>query len=190
VDRGLTKLEHYLNGEWLPYSQPPVFSTETLADGSERLLAGVPGGDSGVIEALLGEPPYLVLYVLHTSRGEGPIGRYQSPELDKSAAAGLLTSYRDFLAQDGRFDLWVHSVPEQSTLVWDRHDLLFAYGPLERFRALLSGLCFTDGKPSIPSPHSHVYRPAYDGAAARLLSAFAWTYSALQPEDEQFADQQ
>jgi hypothetical protein len=34
-------------------------------------------------------------------------------------------------------NLWIHSPEAGATVVWDRHDLLYAYGPLERIGAVL-----------------------------------------------------
>ena len=43
------------------------------------MFSAAPGGDAAVFLALIGrvEPPYKVLYVLHTPRGEGEPGRYE-----------------------------------------------------------------------------------------------------------------
>jgi hypothetical protein len=137
-----------------------------------------------LIESL--SPPFFVLYILHTPRGEGQPGRYQSPEVDFDVLRGFIATYSTFLGSDARFDLWVYSIPEKATLVWDRHNRLYAYGPLERMSAKLSALDFSRQYPDIPGPHAHHYRDEFDADATKLLAAFPWTMTSLRPEDEQW----
>jgi len=129
--------------------------------------------------------PFHILYVLHTPRGEGVAGRYQSPLVQDSELSDFLSRYSAFLKGDARFDLWIHSPGSNGTLVWDRHNLLYAYGPVECFTKALHGLGFSNGEPNIPAPHQHFYREECDVDAFNILSAFSWRYSPLHPEDEQ-----
>lgn len=175
------RLGHLINGEWAAHSHPAVFECE------DRIIAGVPGSDPVIFERMIEclEAPYYLLYVLHTSRGEAQPGRYQSPALSASDIKNFLVQFGPFLSADARFDLWVHSPTDNGTVVWDRHDLLFAYGPLEQFSTTLRSLGFTNGCPSVPAPHEHHYRAEFDHLAKALVMAFEWSYSPLQPEDEQ-----
>jgi len=180
------KLSHLIDGEW----QPHVFAAQYALDnasGKPRLIAGVPGGQPAVFERLASclAPPYFVLYVLHTPRGEGEAGRYQSPEMSVEAFHAFMTRFGSYLAQDARFDIWLHSSSDKATVVWDRHHELFAYGPLERFAAELQALGFTEGERELLDTHQHHYRAECDADAAALLSWQAWRYSPLCPEDEQ-----
>lgn len=181
------KLSHQAGDVWVEHSHPATFKTETMSGGSERLVAGAPAGDPTTFQRLVEsiEPPYFVLYVLHTPRGEGDAGRYQSPSLSLSEVQSFLTQYSAFLAGDSRFDLWVHSPSENATVIWDRHNLVYAYGPVERYASTLRGLGFQEGAPNVSFPHQHHYRSEFDSDAAGVLKTFEWRYSALQPEDEQ-----
>ena len=173
--------------EWVPYSHAPIFTTETTSAQTLRLLAGVPGGDASVLLNLIEclTPPFFVLYVLHTPRGEGDSGRYQSPPLELSALRAFISQFASFFAGDARFDLWVHSPSAEGTIVWDRHDVIYGYGPVECFGHALVSLGFAQGKPNVPAPHAHNYRQEFDPDATAILSAFSWQYSLLRPEDEQ-----
>lgn len=175
------RLGHLVNGEWVAHSHQPVFEAR------DRIVAGVPGGDPSVFEHLVEclEPPYHLLYVLHTSRGEAPLGRYQSPALSSAQVKSFLSQFGLFLSGDARFDLWAYSPSEQATLVWDRHNQLFGYGPVDKFSSKLLALGFTHGYPSIPVPHEHNYHSELDGLAKEVLAAFKWSHSPLQPADEQ-----
>jgi hypothetical protein len=70
-------------------------------------------------------------------------------------------------------------------VVWDRHNVICAYGPLERFAAALDERGFRAGAVTVPVPHQHHYRAECDALAADLVRGRAWRHSALQPEDEQ-----
>jgi hypothetical protein len=176
------KLSWLQDGDWVEHSHPPTFARE-----QKRIVAGVPRGDPEIFARLLTslEPPYVLLYVLHTPRGEGKPGRYQSPSTTLDQVLDFIRRFEPFLSQDARFDIWGRSASEQATVVWERHNLLYAYGPLNEFLRELRTLGFSAGKPGIPSPHAHNYRPELDSYARDLLLAFEWSWSELRPEDEQ-----
>jgi hypothetical protein len=175
------RLGHLVNSEWRAHSYAPIFKID------ERIVAGVPNGDPAVIEALVEclAPPFYLLYILHTSREEGQEGRYQSPALARSEVKQFLARFGPFFSADSRFDLWVHSPSDKATVVWDRHNQLFAYGPIEQFASALYSLGFSSGSPQVPVPHEHHYRQEFDHLAKDLLVAIEWTFSPLRPEDEQ-----
>lgn len=185
----MSKLSYCLGGEWIEHSYAPAFSVAETAGGRDRLTAGVPPDGTIAFERLILalRAPYMLLYVLHTPRGEADAGRYQSPELSAVQLREFLQRFGPFLLADARFDLWAYSPAERATVVWDRHNQLFAYGPLTRFAEELSSLGFAEREwPSVVSvPHQHHYRSEYDGDARALLSWCEWTYSPLRPEDEQ-----
>ena len=178
----------FLRGDaTVEHSHPPTFKTAVTSSGTRRLVVGVPAGDRAVIQTLareLPEPLYL-LYILHTPRGEGEAGRYQSPELNAAELSDFIALFGAFLSGDGRHDFWIYSRESDTTLVWDRHNMLYAYGPLEAFTQALRALGFHEGDPQIPFPHLHHYRKEFDADAAALLSHWNWVYSPLRPEDEQ-----
>jgi hypothetical protein len=175
------RMGHLVNGDWVAHSHLPVFES------GDRIVAGVPGGDPTIFERMVEclNPPYHLLYVLHTPRGEAQPGRYQSPALSLSDVRDFLVRFSPFLSGDARFDLWAHSPSDSGTIVWDRHNQLFAYGPIERFSTALRSLGFTTGQTSVPSPHEHHYRAEFDNLAKDLVGAFNWSHSPLREEDKQ-----
>jgi hypothetical protein len=180
------KLSHAIADSWVPYSHGKVYAVSPT-DSGERLVAGVPDGDQSPFTHLVSclEPPYFLLYVLHTPRGEGDAGRYQSAPVSLEQFQEFMHRFGSYLASDARFDIWAHSAAEQATVVWDRHNQLFAYGPLAKFSSELNALGFTSGDASISFPHQHHYRAEFDADAQALLANWAWSYSPLRPEDEQ-----
>ncbi|MFO3707469.1 hypothetical protein ACI6Q5_21445 [Xanthomonas codiaei] len=175
------RLGHLKDGQWCAHSHPAVF------DSTDRIVAGVPRGDPVVFERMTEcmEPPYYLLYLLHTSRGEAEPGRYQTPALELADVKAFLSRFGAFLSADARYDLWAHSPTSQATVVWDRHNQLFAYGPLARFSAALQAMGFTRGETVVPTPHEHHYRPEFDRLAKELLTMFDWSFSPLRSEDAQ-----
>lgn len=184
---GMFKLGHWVGDEWVEYSHPPVYAVQRTSTGGTKIATVAPGGDPIVFQKLAGclTPPYFLLYVLHTPRGEGDPGRYQSRELTPAELERFLRRFGGFLQCDSRFDLWLHSATDRATIVWDRHNLVHAYGPTAPLIDVLRGLGFDRGEPTIPSPHQHHYHQALDGDAQAILASLDWIYSPLQPEDEQ-----
>ncbi len=178
------KLGQFVEGEWVEHSHPAVYARRTLSDGSVRLDIGVPGGDIDVVRSLTRymEAPYEILYVLLTTRGMDRIGRYQSPSIDRVKLDSFLTTYGTYFRSDGRFALWIYT--PQAMLVWDKHNLLYAYGPVSDFENALRSMGFRPGKLSIPVPHAHNYHPECDADAAAVLAHFDWRHSELKPGDD------
>ncbi|WP_285575205.1 hypothetical protein [Geothrix limicola] len=178
----------YLDSDnWIEYAPDPVYEIEKANDRTSRIVAAIASEDFDIFERLtsLLEPPFFLLYILHTPRGEGMAGRYQSPELSSSQVSTFLSRFRVFLGSDGRYDLWVHSPNEKATIVWDRHNQIYAYGPLSKFVAELREQGFSEGHPLVPSPHQHCYNSEFDHESQAILQALEWSYSPLQPQDEQ-----
>ena len=128
------KLSHLRDGQWVAHSFRPSYTLPEESAHTQCLRSAVPSGDSVVFERLVAtlQAPYILLYVLHTPRGEGEPGRYQSPELSRNELDAFISQFGAYLSADARFDLWAYSPKEQATVVWDRHNQLFAYGPLAR----------------------------------------------------------
>ncbi|CAN7246447.1 hypothetical protein [Brevundimonas sp. LjRoot202] len=184
----MRKLSLELNGNDVDQSPRALFEQQVMKTGKPRVITYVPDGQADLIQRLsvLMPEPFYVLYVLHTPRGEGEPGRYQSTELSRRELDRFLIKYRSFFADDARHDLWVYSPNSGRTLVWDRHNMLFAEG--ESLDDVISALCEQGFEEGIVQPlanHFHHYRPEYDGEAASLLAEFDWYRTPLRAEDEQ-----
>ncbi|MDE1895777.1 MAG: hypothetical protein KGH91_01750 [Rhodospirillales bacterium] len=181
------KLGHFVDGVWSQYSHPAIFSVERNQTNESKLLATAPRSDPAIFRALVNglNPHLFLLYVLHTPRGEGKAGRYQSNSIDHADFANFLSCFEDFFQSDSRFDLWAHSPADRATIVWDRHDLIHVYGIVEHAVTALRGLGFQQGCPIINFVHQHYYHHENDERAAQLLTAFDWNWSPLRSEDEQ-----
>lgn len=167
-----------------------VFEWQEMANGPPRLLIAASPVRPNLFRELAGQlaEPLFLLYILHTPRGEGDAGRYQSSPLMGDQIDDFLIAFTPFLAGDARHDIWAHSQTDGRTLIWDRHDLIFAEGdPLDDIVQVLEAAGYRTGSPRWlgSGPHLHHYRAAFDRDASAVLAAFDWTLSALCPEDEQ-----
>jgi hypothetical protein len=180
------KLLHIVAGRAEPFHHANTFAREQTT-GPVRLRIGPRGGQRYLFEHLgdcLG-PPYKLLYVLHTSRTEAPLGRYESPWLQHEELIAFLDRFARFIAEDSRHDLWLLGGGGTGTIVWDRHDLVYAYGPLDTYVRSLEAAGFREGWPSWPVPHAHLYHAEWDDFEREMLRAYEWTRTPLKPEDEQ-----
>jgi hypothetical protein len=183
------KLSRLDGSDWVPHHYSGTFRIETIREFTRLVVA--PAGSAVLLLCALADqlsPPVLVLWVLHTSRVGSELGRYQSPPLPLSAAKQLLEAYAEFLENDARSDIWLHSRAPESTLVFERHGLIYAYGALQPFRDVLESAGLREGVEAIPSPHAHHYHPIYDAAETALASQYEWTFAPPRPEDEQGKD--
>jgi hypothetical protein len=129
--------------------------------------------------------PFYILYVLHTPRSGNEAARYQSPKLSLETARGFFHEFGEFFQKDARHDVWLHSQGDDSTIVYDRHDLIYAYGLLDNFIKILRDSGFREKEVKIPVPHCHNYYPEYDRYENSVVKDFAWAKSPLREEDEQ-----
>ena len=155
--------------------------------GVRRLRIGA-AGDPVVamqtLSSLLSEPLFLLL-VLHTSRCDSMLARYQSPPVRREGLQEFFSQFGTFLGVDARHDTWIHSQKDNATIVLDRHNLIYAYGPIEAFRAALLEMGFREGVVEIPVPHIHNYHPEFDAAEKQILAWFDWSKTPLRPDDQQ-----
>jgi hypothetical protein len=182
------KLTLEMGGTEVDQASPATFQRQVTISGKERLLISVPPDQPSLFLHLaeILPPPYFVLYVLHTPRGEGEPGRYQSTELSWEELRSFLIQYQSYFAGDARHDVWVYSPTSGRTLIWDRHNQIFAEGhPLDDIMETLVGIGFKEDAIGPISDHYHHYRPEFDEEASSVLHAFDWRRTPLRPEDEQ-----
>jgi hypothetical protein len=51
----------------------------------------------------------------------------------------FLNEFGRFVREDSRHDLWVRSHDDDATIVLDRHNLIYAYGPLDELDTAITG---------------------------------------------------
>ena len=129
-------------------------------------------------------PDYYVLYVsLISHTGKKP-GRYQSPILSKDDLDLFLHTHKDFLENYGGQHLWVGHPENNDLIIYDQHNIIFAYGDIAGYRDVLNAENFREGSFSIPCPHSHSYESSLMPYEDDLFAHFDWVWSELQDGDD------
>jgi hypothetical protein len=129
--------------------------------------------------------PYGVLYVLLVSRlGKEP-GRYQNPEpCNFNTLEALARTFQEYLERDGRHHLWFMDLPSRSQLVYDNHNIIYAYGDIAWYSQFLDKKGFSRQDVKIACPHTHNYNREFDEAEDRILKHWEWKHFPLQEDDD------
>jgi hypothetical protein len=172
------------------YLYPDVWASEQTADLNRLVIA--PRTDQ--IDMLLRlieivPEPIWVLYVLVVPRGGGNAGHYQSQKPQtRESVREFLKHYKTFFEQDGRHDLWIASSVNSAMLVYDRHNLIYGYGPLDEFAMILSekGLTKLEKLHAVhmSKTHAHHYNGEFDKDEREILDYWPWNHTPLSETDE------
>ncbi len=182
------KFASRISGElWLAHDYGKVYAIEKTTDGTKRLRIAVSYDGSRILRTLSQslKEPFFLLYVLVVFRGGGKQGGYQSEELSQDALDALFARYSEFWDSDGRHSVWLRSEADRATLVYDRHNLIYAYGPLEQFEMILEALEYArTPEVSLSFEHQHCYYAEFDAFDQELTTKFAGARSELHSRDE------
>ncbi|HTC95132.1 MAG TPA: hypothetical protein VK699_16930 [Terriglobales bacterium] len=177
---------------WIPdqeksYQYPNVFAIEKTA-GPERLVIAPSSQHVSLLLDLMKImfEPFGILYVLTVPRGKAEAGRYQAANpVAWDKAERFLSRFEDFFENDGRHYLRIASIGNSDLLVYDKHNVIYAYGELREFeRILLKRELRKVDSVKFPSPHSHKYNAAYDQAQQDVLRYWEWKQLPLQESDD------
>ncbi|RDC65470.1 hypothetical protein [Adhaeribacter pallidiroseus] len=158
---------------------------ETL--NSERLKIGASKNQIGLLLDFLDclNPPYFILYVLVVSRLKNEHGRYQSPLLEtKQEVIDFLLDFKEFLETDARHHFWIGTANNNGTLIFDQHDVIYAYGPINAFKQILEKLDFKEEEFLFPAPHCHHFHDSNDVFEKEILNYWEWSLFPLTDNDE------
>ena len=176
------------NGEWQPHVYPVEFRHETTDADSGRLCITCSTGQVGLLLSLSATfaEPLFALFVLALSRcDENHCARYQSPKLTRPQVVEFLERFKDFFERDGRHRLWIHAPLSEATLVYDNHNVIYAYGPLAEFRSILQANGYHEvDHVAVLGPHGHCYHAEFDPAERAVIAAFDWSRSPLKEQDD------
>jgi hypothetical protein len=176
-----------VDAEHEAYRYAHLYQRDRTSTGGDRLRIGPRGNHVALLTQLSKclPGPLRLLYVLIVPRnGEHDAGRYEAAsELSHDEVSEFLDEFSVFLESDGRHHLWIAS-PEFGTLVYDRHDLIYAYGPLDWYVEILEANRLQAGNVEISGPHWHAYHQTFDKSESRLLSRMEWIHSPLRESDD------
>lgn len=176
------------SGEEVRYEYENVWAAQ-VTKGVERLIIA-PSKEHIplIIELCKTMPgPFDVLYVLVVPRSNISPGRYQSPlPLSPAQLTDFLHRFQSYFECDGRHDLWIGATDRSFLLVYDRHDVVYAYGPLQTFKEQLQRLGLKESaEVRFPAPHVHYYNPEFDRDEEAVINYLPWKFFALQETDDQ-----
>ena len=171
----------------LPFKYSDVWSLEKTS-GQDRLVIAASESQIDLMVELcnLMPEPYFVLYVLVVPRSDKAPGRYQSPNpLSIAALSAFVSRFREYFECDGRHALWIGAPDHSFLLVYDRHNVIYAYGPLDVFEKVLRVRGMTEvTNVVLPSPHAHQYNSEFDADEASVLAYMPWLFSPLREDDD------
>lgn len=129
---------------------------------------------------------YLLYVLVHSRLGRHMPARYQSrPNLEHADVEKFGAAFRSYLETDGRHHLWVGSVDSPGvSVVYDHHNLIYAYGDLDTYKAKLIERGFSEGQHVIPEHHAHNFHPANDYYEDKVMGR-EWAPCPLQPMDSE-----
>jgi hypothetical protein len=118
-------------------------------------------------------------------RGAGQPGRYQSPWLTRDELVDFGAKFGSYFDRDGRHHVWLLSPSEQATLVYDRHNVIFAYGPQDKYVKTLRDMGYAEADSlDLPFPHQHRFHAELDSFERELTALPGWHYTPLRKGDE------
>ena len=165
------------------YQYSDTFALERTS-GPERLVIAPSGQHVLLLCDLLSvmPEPFGVLYVLVVPRGQAEAGRYQiANPASRSEVESFLNT---FLEQDARHHIWIASAITSDLVVYDNHNVIYAYGRLSEFVHRLVKRGFKKEEAvRFPSPHVHKYNAIFDQDQGRLLNHWEWKRLPLQESD-------
>jgi hypothetical protein len=77
--------------------------------------------------------------------------------------------------------VWIHSPDSSATIVYEEHNLIYAYGPLDCYTQILSERGFQQGNIELPFPHTHRYHDEFDETERQIIQNHAWRRTPLLP---------
>jgi hypothetical protein len=169
----------------IEFTYPNLWAREEHRDWA-RLRIGAEEREIPLLLSLCREckGPFGVLYVLVASRLGRDDARYQSPTpMNYEDLELFLYTFQEFFEQDGRHHLWIKALGDGSQFVFDNHNIIYAYGDLDRYERELEAAGFRAGKVEIPAPHAHHYHGEFDSSEDDLFEYCEWKKTPLQPSD-------
>jgi len=179
----------YLNaaGDESPFHYENCWAVEKTT-GPSRLVIAPSGRYVELLTRLttVMPEPFGLLYVLLVPRAGGENGRYQSPApINSAELEEFLWQYQELIERDARHHLWIMSVDNSCLLVYDNHDVIYAYGPLAEFEDILRSNGLTQCEAvSFPAPHTHRYNVEFDQQARDIMKHWEWIRFPLQESDD------
>ncbi|MCM8528159.1 MAG: hypothetical protein NE327_16675 [Lentisphaeraceae bacterium] len=180
------KLGHLYGNDDIPHEYGQIF-TYDIYPNYERLTVA---SDKKQIHLLLQlvkglSENFGILYVLSSPRLGHPAARYQSDNPCNYEELELfLYTFQEYFEEDGRHNLWIFCLDDDSQVIYDKHNIIYCYGDIEKFKNEINQNGYTEKEVNIPSPHSHYYHPEHDKNEDEIMEYWEWKQFELQEMDD------
>ena len=157
--------------------------------GNDRLIISLKKGYVNMMLNLLDKnnnDKYFILYVLIVSRCDNELGRYQiANPLTYDELITFCKKYSDYLETDGRHHLWIMNYDTKDLIVYDHHNVLYAYENLESKIEILNSNGYKKvEKIKFSAPHCHCYNKENDIIENEIIKNNEWLITPLKEQDE------
>ena len=179
------KFSSLVGSDFVSHTYPNSWAKQQTT-GPQRLIIAPSSNHGDLLKDLLSllPAPFGVLYVLLVSRCDNELGRYQSAlPCGRDELESFLEEFKEYFEGDGRHHIWITSIPAAATVVYDQHNVIYAYGPLEEFERVLLRRGLEEGEVNFPAPHAHNYHPEFDVFEQKVLDYWEWRRLPLESDD-------
>lgn len=176
----------YKNNKLQEHYYSDIYNAEQKSS-YERIIIGLERNQIDIVldlAAVLNGPLY-ILYILHTPSTDNEPGRYQSKALAYDGVRTLLNRFKKFFENDARHDIWIHSSETNTTIVYDRHNLIYLYGFSDEHVFIIEKKGLHKESFITPCHHVHRYNSEYDIFESQLINEYQWIRTSLHEEDRQ-----
>jgi hypothetical protein len=156
--------------------------------GGERLIISPENEQIDMMLNLLGESnnsQYGILYILLVSRCGNKLGRYQianSVTFDELKL--FCKKYSKYLETDGRHHFWIINHNTKDLVIYDQHNVLYAYENPETKINILEKINYKRvEKIFFSTPHCHCYNEENDIFEIDIIKNNEWIVTALTAQD-------
>ena len=181
------KLGSYINNAESAHVYENIYDIITYGNGTKCLRITASGSLSDLMVKLgaLVRGNWYVLYTLLTSHSGNRPGRYQGIEIENfEGIVALFDKYKNYFDGDGRHNIWLGSTVNNDLLVYDKHNVIYAYGPIDAFVGRIRSYGYCEGVIKIPSPHTHHYPSENVRFEMSIMNEWDWKWYDLAENDD------
>jgi len=181
----MAKFSILIDGKETTYMTKNVFEIELVEGISRGIVRSKSGLSSIIIDWInVHDGHFGILYVLAVPGTGIKPGRYQvSNPCNKSEVIHFIKKYKDYFENDARHSIWFINLETRDQIIYDKHELLYIYGNLDKVKILLEKKGFKESRISIPEPHVHSYNPKYDIFEDKIMNYWDWKWLPLEKDD-------
>ena len=105
--------------------------------------------------------------------------------MNRSDVNNFFESYFKFFDEDARHHVWLYSTTDKATLIYDQHNVIYAYGPIDEYQKILDRMGYDKFELiKFPVPHGHRYHLEFDEKEREITASENWIYSPLREGDD------